>query len=70
MVSIHGPLGYQPNTLATAPVRYVCKLHLAAAAKEQGLWYDVAPYLVELWPPGLKKQQACQGMRVPLYAGG
>ena len=45
MVSIHGPLGYQPNTLATAPVRYVMSLHLAVLAKEDGLWYDVAPSL-------------------------
>ena len=50
MVSIHGPLGYEPNTLATAPVRYVCKLHLAVAAKEQGLLNDVAPYLVAMNP--------------------
>ena len=33
-------------------------------------WPPVVVDLVELWPPGLKKQQAYQGMRVPLYAGG
>ena len=34
------------------------------------LWPSIAVDFVELWPPGLKKQQAYQGMRVPLYAGG
>ena len=34
------------------------------------LWSSIVVDFVELWPPGLKKQQACQGMRVPLYAGG
>ena len=34
------------------------------------LWPSIVVDLVELWPPGLKKQQAYQGMRVPLYAGG
>ena len=34
------------------------------------LWPSIVVDFVELWPPGLKKQQACQGMRVPLYAGG
>ena len=33
-------------------------------------WPSIVVDLVELWPPGLKKQQAYQGMRVPLYAGG
>ena len=28
MVSIHGPLGYEPNTLTTAPLRYAGKQHL------------------------------------------
>ena len=28
MVSIHGPLGYEPNTLTTAPLRWVsCQFH-------------------------------------------
>ena len=34
------------------------------------LWPSIVVDLVELWPPGLKKQQAYQGVRMPLYAGG
>ena len=68
MVSIHGPLGYEPNTLATAPVRYVCKLHLAAAAKEQGLWYDVAPYLVETKPQDQQAAPSSRGKGTPRQA--
>ena len=53
MVSIHGPLGYEPNTLATAPVRNACALHPAAAAEDKGhaVLLLPAPYDQKLWKP-------------------